>query len=159
MATGVRAVCVVQQPGIPAFALIGKTTSNVVSLIDMVTANQTLTGMKYITRPMQANLPYHMRATMGEQEPRAGRKRVRRVTVFGEGTLTSGSTITVHADTFSETYTITTNTILMSDGSWGVLAYQEFSPAMVGRILTVELNLNGTGIAVRDIRMDYIFVG
>ena len=150
----VWSACVVQQPGLPAFALVGRLDANTVSVIDLLSTPQWVNGMRYVTRPMISNLPYHMRSTMGEQEPRAGRKRARRIRVYGEGTLTAGSTITLHADGLSETYPCSG-----ADSTRGILIYQEFTPAMLGRILSMELFLNGTGIVIRDTELDYIFVG
>jgi hypothetical protein len=91
----VNTVFVVTPIGSPQMTFIGRldavASEYSVQLFDTVTPNQTNYGMVWRTRAMQSNLPYRLRAAMGEQEPRAGRKRLHRVHVFGSGTLTAGS--------------------------------------------------------------------
>lgn len=93
--------------GSPQLVIIGRldavSGTYYVQLIDSVSANQTIYGMQYVTRPVMLNLPFHLRSTMGEQEFRAGRKRIVRVMVGGNGTMLqtsftgsiSGTTLTV----------------------------------------------------------------
>jgi hypothetical protein len=95
--------------GSPQLVIIGRldavSGNYYVQLLDSVTANQTVYGMQLQTRPIQLNLPFHLRSTLGEQEFRAGKKRIVRSMVGGNGTILntsftgsiSGTTLTVTA--------------------------------------------------------------
>jgi hypothetical protein len=149
----INCAVVVVHPGLPGMVILGRTDVNIVSLLDTLLPNATVNKMVYRTRPMQSDLPYHLRASMGSQEPRVGRKRVKRTKVYGEGTLGANSTITLHYDGQSQTFPVSGQ-----NAAAGILISQDWQP-IVGRVLDIELILYGTGIVIRDIEMDYLFVG
>jgi len=141
----------------PTLVFIARSDINQVQMWDVVTTNQTVKGMRWVSRAMQSFLPYRERAAMGEQEIHAGRKRVARLFVFGTGVLTSGGTVTIYCDGRTESYSIPAGTGY--DPSQQLLIYQEWTPAMTGRLIYFDLVINGTGVVINDAMMQYIFVG
>jgi hypothetical protein len=141
---------VVQQPGTPGLLYIGL-SNNTVCILDRYTPNQTVSGMVYRTRLVQPD-PSADEAAKGQTVDTL-RTRTKRVCVYGEGTITSGSTITMTCDGRTETYPIPT-TAGYPPIPWnvlGTLIFQEFTPAAYGKRRDVTLNLNGTGIIVQAV--------
>lgn len=90
---------------------------------------------------------YRLPPLRGEGLRRQRRKRLLRLTVFGEGSLSAGSVLEVSADgQAARVYALGT-------GAWsgkrGILILQEFR-GLVGTVVSATLKLNGTGLVIRD---------
>ena len=139
----------VQQPGLPGLVFVGRSDTNAIGFLDPWTPNTTVNGMVYRTRLVQSD-PADP-ASRG-QEIRALRKRIKRVIVFGSGTLSAG-TITVTCDGKTESYT---NAI--ADANQQILLRSDFV-ASLGRVVDVTITLSGSGVVIRDVQVEYVAVG
>ena len=91
--------------------------------------------------------------TLGE-DSRGTDRRPRRITVFGQGTVSAGSTITIATDQVrGEVYPCSPG-----DPNKQELVVQECR-ALVGELIAVTLFLMGSNIIVSNIKMEYVPVG
>lgn len=154
---------VAMPPNSPQLAILGRVDgsgANRTALIDLISGRDNVSGgvattsMTYRTRVVTTQLPYHLRATIGEQEARSAKKRQKRIRIFGAGTNISGSVI-ITVDGRTETYT-TPNPV----SSEQVLWLQEFTAAMTGRVADITLSgWAGTGVEINEILCEDVFVG
>lgn len=149
----VGCAAVVQQSAVPGLAVVGRSDVAQVDWVDELTPNQSVTGMVYRTRLLSPDPAEPFSHT---QQARTLRKRIRRVRVIGEGTITSG-TLTLNMDGRSESYSYAAPP--PAEAARGVIWYQEFTPAMAGINADVQLSLNGTGVVIRNLEADYCPIG
>ena len=92
----------------------------------------------------------------GGPEMRGVRKRFRRLRLYGEGTLSpvDAGRVTFIADRGqrTQTFTITAST---ADPRQRILLIQETGVNLVGRVIEVILDLNGSGLILREVQLEY----
>lgn len=100
-------------------------------------------GMVYRTHPFVV-----------QERQRNRRRRTKRVIVFGEAT-DLGGTVTFHFDNArEESYPVDG----VYDANEDILIWQECSMDMTGYVPDVELNLTGSGVVIRDTRMESVIL-
>lgn len=83
---------------------------------------------------------------------RAQRRRLKRVEVYGEGTIMAGSTISANFDNDpAKTQIFPLSNGGLVDAYHDIIAYQEFTPLAEGRQIDVMLTIYGTNIVLRSI--------
>lgn len=154
-AVGVTVNCAVvaYPPGSPALALMGRTDAHKISILDLISTNVATTGMIKRGRLIDLTLPYKERSEMGQQEPRAATKRVKRWYQYGSGSSITG-TISLNVDGRTDTYT------LSGAMPWrGILFSQEFPVNDLGYAIDFTISLNGTGVILSDELVEGVLIG
>lgn len=156
-AVGVTVNCAVvaYPPGSPALALMGRTDANKISLLDLISQNVATTGRVVRSRLLDFTLPYKERSEMGQQEPRAAQKRVKRWRLFGTGTAITG-TVVVTVDGRTQSFTLGN---IESDSAQAILFSQEFPANNTGRAIDITVNMAGTGVEVYDQLIEAVLIG
>jgi len=127
------------------YLLIARKDINQIAMLDLYTPT------------IMANILWYTLPIDGGPEARTWKKRFRRLRVYGEGTLDTvdAGTVTFVADLGQrqESYPVTT---AYADPTQKILLLQETSPDLVGRQVEVRLKLNGTGILIREVQMEFV---
>ena len=92
----------------------------------------------------------------GGPEMRGVRKRFRRLRLYGEGTLSpvDAGRVTFIADRGQRTQTFTLSAST-ADPRQRILLIQETGVNLVGRVIEVVIDLNGSGLILREVQLEY----
>ena len=102
---------------------------------------------------------YHAHTFTGNEQHRSLRKKLIRIHLFGEGTIATtanAGVMTVTADNNRQDVYIYS---VLAGSAWEGILWLQNTLALTGRTFDVQIALQGTGLAIREIALEYTPVG
>lgn len=143
MALSVNGAMVVKGRGSGTSVYLARGDKNTVARLNLDDAASLVENIAYTTRPFI-------------QDKRDTKMRARRLVVWGEGEILEGVVRLVCDRVKVAEYPLTANS---GDPTADILILQEWSSDMTGRVLWAEIEMDGTGIVIRDAQLQMTPLG